>query len=780
MKIQKYGISYQFERSGQEPLDNSRLFNTYEEVRWWWETVGNFYITQIISIGNQLYYFYNLPDNPEEQLNVDINKHLIKIIDSSDFGSINFDTTELEQKFIDILFDTSTNLHDTIYNDLNILDTSFNMYVQNTDASIISILELLDGDTMERIEAMNMRIANVEAMLEGTNLEMISQIDSSIKDLYNTQWIQDISINRIDTSFQRIYNTYDVSYNQLKQKVDALNNNFESTNNGVGRLSSGEYAEIFNDYTNNIASGRYSHAEGYNNTATGIASHVTGRNNKSSGWVAFAAGEQNEAEGEYSVVFGGENVARGDYAFTVGQKNVASGKYAIALGNNVFTYNTNEIALGRLNYSYTAIGSNSYPILTLGVGVGDTAERNAMLILSDSSLYLYGVGNYTGTNPNNDRNSMSVNYLLNDLYAFKLETIDHLDSSFNATNSSIKEIYDYVISDNFLTDNYIDGSSNKTAFNQLGAFKLYQYILDTSNYVNNNLIDLTNLLNNEVENLHRHIFNVSTFATTIEDSLNSSVAIIDDSIGKLETSVYDITRYVNLFVDASIVSLKNHDMKLDASVNYNEFQIARLNSSVNKLDTSVRIIINDIYDISTNLMMSDTSINELEKLTRNMQYVKYTQQELTEKQKRQARENIDAAGNVDVSTMAEDINILLELQKHSVKHIFIDEADYNRLTSYEPAAVYYVVTAGTLTTIPKPSDKTIQYNGDPQAPVSNNQYTIIGTPGTEIGVYKFIAYLKPGYRWNDLTMDSIIITYTITGDEVETWEMGDAFPIKLA
>ena len=58
MELQKLGISYQFERSGQLPLDNSRKFNTYNEVKNWWQNVGNFYITQIISIGSVLYYFY--------------------------------------------------------------------------------------------------------------------------------------------------------------------------------------------------------------------------------------------------------------------------------------------------------------------------------------------------------------------------------------------------------------------------------------------------------------------------------------------------------------------------------------------------------------------------------------------------------------------------------------------------------------------------------------------------------------------------------------------------
>ena len=78
MELQKLGISYQFERSGQLPLDNSRKFSTYNEVKSWWTTVGNFYETQIISIGNILYYFYSLPESANTALDANLETHLHK------------------------------------------------------------------------------------------------------------------------------------------------------------------------------------------------------------------------------------------------------------------------------------------------------------------------------------------------------------------------------------------------------------------------------------------------------------------------------------------------------------------------------------------------------------------------------------------------------------------------------------------------------------------------------------------------------------------------------
>ncbi|MBR1554484.1 MAG: hypothetical protein IJ644_03700, partial [Oscillospiraceae bacterium] len=62
-------------------------------------------------------------------------------------------------------------------------------------------------------------------------------------------------------------------------------------------LTAGEGAEIFNDYSDNIAAGRYSHAEGSHTTASGIHSHAEGR------W-SFASAEASHAEGYHTAASG--------------------------------------------------------------------------------------------------------------------------------------------------------------------------------------------------------------------------------------------------------------------------------------------------------------------------------------------------------------------------------------------------------------------------------------------------------------------------------------------
>lgn len=62
----------------------------------------------------------------------------------------------------------------------------------------------------------------------------------------------------------------------------------------------GDGAEIFNDYTNNIAAGKYSHAEGRYAEASGAYSSAFGYNTKAKGWAASAKGTSAMAIGNYS------------------------------------------------------------------------------------------------------------------------------------------------------------------------------------------------------------------------------------------------------------------------------------------------------------------------------------------------------------------------------------------------------------------------------------------------------------------------------------------------
>jgi len=91
----------------------------------------------------------------------------------------------------------------------------------------------------------------------------------------------------------------------------------------VGRPGEAEGAEVFND-TNNVASGKNDHAEGYETTASG-------------GWGSHAEGTMTVASGQAAHAEGYKTIAAASYQHVQGKYNVESGanKYAHIVGNGM-------------------------------------------------------------------------------------------------------------------------------------------------------------------------------------------------------------------------------------------------------------------------------------------------------------------------------------------------------------------------------------------------------------------------------------------------------------
>lgn len=85
----------------------------------------------------------------------------------------------------------------------------------------------------------------------------------------------------------------------------------------------GNNSEIFNNYSNNTASGSYSHAEGSGTTASGNYSHAEGRNTKATGQYSHAEGFQTTA-GEYSHAEGNSTTASASSSHAEGVGTIAS------------------------------------------------------------------------------------------------------------------------------------------------------------------------------------------------------------------------------------------------------------------------------------------------------------------------------------------------------------------------------------------------------------------------------------------------------------------------
>lgn len=143
-------------------------------------------------------------------------------------------------------------------------------------------------------------------------------------------------------------------------------------------------AEVFN-YSNNIASGAYSHAEGSGTTSSGPISHAEGGSTTASGTYSHAEGRSTNASGEASHAEGGNyTTASGQYSHAEGNHSVASGEASHAEGSSTATCYCShaEGFLTTANSSYQHVqGFNN--------------------IIDQNNQYAHIVGNGTHTNPSN-------------------------------------------------------------------------------------------------------------------------------------------------------------------------------------------------------------------------------------------------------------------------------------------------------------------------------------------------------------------------------------------
>lgn len=149
-------------------------------------------------------------------------------------------------------------------------------------------------------------------------------------------------------------------------KLDSKFLNGKLITEGIGINS-----EIFNDVTNNTASGPYSHAEGYQTSAEGNSSHAEGDHTTATGNVSHAEGSNttasstdSHAEGYGTTASGNSSHAEGvstnasDYgSHAEGYGTTASARDSHAEGSNTTASGENSHAEG---YYTTAFNSNSH------------------------------------------------------------------------------------------------------------------------------------------------------------------------------------------------------------------------------------------------------------------------------------------------------------------------------------------------------------------------------------------------------------------------------------
>lgn len=221
--------------------------------------------------------------------------------------------------------------------------------------------------------------------------------------------------------------TLDFVYDGIQWKVLGVHN--------VGGLGTGSNGEIFNDYSNNIASSSnahaegshttasnsQAHAEGYGTTASGYCAHAEGYEATASGYVSHAEGYKTNATEDYSHAEGGSTTASQDYAHAEGYQTEASGYYAHAEGywakatqnaahaEGYYTNATGSYSHAEGSYA-TASGSNSH---AEGYGTkassGNAHVQGKYNIDDTSSTYAHIVGNGSGDSSRSNAHTLDWN-----------------------------------------------------------------------------------------------------------------------------------------------------------------------------------------------------------------------------------------------------------------------------------------------------------------------------------------------------------------------------------
>ena len=231
-------------------------------------------------------------------------------------------------------------------------------------------------------------------------------------------------IDTINNKFDEIQNELINLDNELDAKVDKINGKQLSSNDytttekdKLAGIASGatkiQYVyetstgrQRFN-YSGNVASKDYTHAEGYKTTASGTSSHAEGNSTTASGTYSHTEGTQTTASGsashaegayskasaDYSHAEGNNTKASGMYSHAEGGSTEASADYSHAEGNGTKAFSLSQHVQGRYNIEDDA---NKYAHI---VGNGTRVLNNNQLVTTPSNAHTLdwdGLGWFAG------------------------------------------------------------------------------------------------------------------------------------------------------------------------------------------------------------------------------------------------------------------------------------------------------------------------------------------------------------------------------------------------
>lgn len=161
----------------------------------------------------------------------------------------------------------------------------------------------------------------------------------------------------------------------------------------------------------------------YSAKLAGSASTAVGDYSVAEGYYTHAKADASHTEGWNSIVVEGADAAHAE-----GENTTAGGEYSHAEGYETKTNNTAEHAEGQNNKSNKASdtwGNAGNTLSSIGIGLPGVVEeaKNAVEVMQNGDLYLYGVGDYDGTNPQDADTVQTLIDNINDTLEDKQDTL---------------------------------------------------------------------------------------------------------------------------------------------------------------------------------------------------------------------------------------------------------------------------------------------------------------------------------------------------------------------
>ena len=202
-----------------------------------------------------------------------------------------------------------------------------------------------------------------------------------------------------------------------EQYVDDAVSGITVTGGGVGQAGTGTGAEIFNCYKNtsgvygkNVASGIYSHAEGWNNKASGSDSHAEGASCEASGDYSHAEGYGCDATGSYSHAEGRFSIASGETSHAEGYCCKAQQRCSHAEGIETVASSPYQHVQGKANIEDTE-GKYAHIVGNGNAGEFNMTRSNAHTLDWDGNAWYAGTVEGTAlilSSPNGTRYQITV------------------------------------------------------------------------------------------------------------------------------------------------------------------------------------------------------------------------------------------------------------------------------------------------------------------------------------------------------------------------------------